>query len=62
VWRQPDRQGLACSGAVILHDATLREIAARKPATLTELGEISGLGAKKLEAYGEDVLAVVAEG
>ncbi|MGA7948573.1 MAG: HRDC domain-containing protein, partial [Thiobacillaceae bacterium] len=36
--------------------------AARKPATLTELGEISGLGVKKIEAYGEDVLAVVAEG
>jgi ATP-dependent DNA helicase RecQ len=26
------------------------------------LGEISGLGTKKLEAYGEAVLAVVAEG
>lgn len=41
---------------------TLREIAARRPATLAELGEISGLGTKKLEAYGEDVLAVVAAG
>ncbi len=30
-------------------------------ATLAELGEISGLGTKKLEAYGEAVLAVVAE-
>ena len=46
---------------VILHDATLREIAARKSATLYELGEISGLGTKKLEAYGEVVLEVVAE-
>lgn len=45
---------------VILHDATLREIAARRPATLTELGEISGLGTKKLEVYGEAVLRVVA--
>ena len=50
------------SAYVILHDATLREIAARRPATLAELGEISGLGTKKLEAYGEAVLAVVAEG
>lgn len=47
---------------LILHDATLREIAARRPATLAELGEISGLGVKKLGAYGEAVLEVVAEG
>ncbi len=33
-----------------------------RPATLAELGEISGLGTKNLEACGEDVLAVVAEG
>ena len=52
----------ACPAYVILHDATLREIAARRPATLAELGEISGLGTKKLEAYGEAVLGVVAEG
>jgi ATP-dependent DNA helicase RecQ len=47
---------------VILHDATLREIAARRPAPLAEVGEISGLGTKKLEAYGEDVVTVVEEG
>ena len=29
---------------VIFHDATLREIAARCPATLAELGTVSGVG------------------
>ena len=45
---------------VIFHDATLREMAARRPASLAELGEIGGVGAKKLEAYGERFLSVIA--
>ncbi len=47
---------------VIFHDATLAEIARRRPQTLEDLQGISGIGAKKLEAYGADVLRVVAEG
>jgi ATP-dependent DNA helicase RecQ len=61
-WRRATANEKGLPAYVILHDATLREIAARKPATLAELGEISGFGTKKLEAYGEAVLAVVAEG
>jgi ATP-dependent DNA helicase RecQ len=37
---------------VIFHDATLREIAEVRPGSLRALGEISGVGARKLEAYG----------
>ena len=44
---------------VIFHDATLRAIAERQPTQLGELEGISGLGAKKLQAYGEEVLRVV---
>ncbi|MGX7951369.1 DNA helicase RecQ [Tsuneonella sp. HG249] len=44
---------------VIFHDATLREMAALRPQTLRELGEISGVGARKLEAYGPRFLAVL---
>ncbi len=47
---------------VIFHDATLAEIARRRPHTLEDLQGISGIGAKKLEAYGADVLRVVADG
>ncbi|MDM0111649.1 RecQ family ATP-dependent DNA helicase [Variovorax sp. J22R133] len=43
---------------VIFHDATLVAIAQRAPATLEDLQGISGIGAKKLEAYGADVLRV----
>jgi ATP-dependent DNA helicase RecQ len=44
---------------VIFHDATLREIAIRKPATPAELATIPGIGEKKLERYGERLLAVL---
>ena len=43
---------------VIFHDATLAAIAERNPASLEELHGISGLGAKKLDAYGSEVLRV----
>jgi hypothetical protein len=43
---------------VIFHDATLAAIAERNPASLGELEGISGMGAKKLEAYGAEVLRV----
>ena len=46
---------------VIFHDATLREMALTRPADLRALGRISGVGARKLEAYGEDFLSVIAE-
>jgi ATP-dependent DNA helicase RecQ len=45
---------------VIFHDATLAAIAERAPATLEDLQGISGIGSKKLEAYGTDVLRVCA--
>ena len=44
---------------VIFHDATLREMANARPATLAEMGEIGGVGTRKLEAYGEEFLAVI---
>ncbi|MCB1561518.1 MAG: HRDC domain-containing protein, partial [Xanthomonadales bacterium] len=41
---------------VIFHDATLRAIAEHQPLTLEELSAIPGIGASKLERYGEQVL------
>jgi ATP-dependent DNA helicase RecQ len=43
---------------VIFHDATLRAIAERAPESLADLDGISGIGAKKREAYGAEVLRV----
>ena len=43
---------------VIFHDATLAAIAERNPDSLDDLQGISGMGAKKLQAYGAEVLRV----
>ena len=45
---------------VIFHDATLAAIAELAPQSLNDLQGITGIGAKKLEAYGQEVLRVVA--
>ncbi|MFL6721684.1 MAG: DNA helicase RecQ [Sphingomonas sp.] len=46
---------------VIFHDSTLREIAAQKPSTLNDLAEVQGVGAIKLERYGEAMLAALSK-
>jgi len=47
---------------VVFHDATLAEMARLRPDSLDTLGEISGVGAKKLEAYGQEILRVLSSG
>ncbi|MEO6581653.1 MAG: DNA helicase RecQ [Sphingomicrobium sp.] len=45
---------------VVFHDSTLREIAAARPTTLSQLAQVSGVGEAKLARYGEAMLAAVA--
>jgi ATP-dependent DNA helicase RecQ len=47
---------------VIFHDATLKEIARARPSSLAALQGISGVGARKLEAYGADIISLVKQG
>jgi ATP-dependent DNA helicase RecQ len=44
---------------VIFHDSTLREMAEQRPASIRELSHISGIGQKKLDAYGDAFLAAI---
>ena len=44
---------------MVFTDATLTAIAEKNPASAGELATISGVGARKLERYGEDVLAIL---
>ena len=44
---------------VVFHDATLAEMARSLPGSLDALASISGVGAKKLEAYGREILRVL---
>ena len=46
---------------VIFHDATLRDMASSRPASLAELGALPGIGAKKLGAYGEAFLRAISQ-
>ena len=55
-----DAQGLP--PYVIFHDATLREMAARRPQTLSEFAGIRGVGAGKLARYGEQFIAALQDG
>jgi ATP-dependent DNA helicase RecQ len=58
-WRLEQAQAQEVPAFVIFHDATLRRIAARRPADLDELVSIKGVGPSKLEKYGQEVLSVV---
>ncbi|MFD2675252.1 DNA helicase RecQ [Gulosibacter bifidus] len=60
-WRREaaDEQGVPVY--VVFSNATLQQMAVERPSTLSELAEISGVGRAKLEQYGDEVLAVLAE-
>jgi ATP-dependent DNA helicase RecQ len=59
-WRLDEAQAQSVPAFVILHDATLREIARTRPRTLDALARIAGIGAKKLERYGTSIVQLVA--
>ncbi|RSN93009.1 DNA helicase RecQ [Streptomyces sp. WAC 05379] len=58
-WRAEQAREQGVPAYVIFHDATLREIVTVWPASVRELGSISGVGEKKLATYGEGVLEVL---
>jgi ATP-dependent DNA helicase RecQ len=47
---------------VVFHDATLAEMAREQPGSLDALSHVAGVGAKKLEAYGREILRVLQAG
>ena len=58
-WRVEAARRHGVPAYVIFHDATLREIARMRPSSLDTLRGISGIGARKLEAYGEEIVGLV---
>ena len=59
-WRSEVARAHNLPPYVVFHDATLAEMAQRRPASLDELAEISGVGARKLDAYGSEILRLLA--
>ena len=62
VWRSAQSKEQGVPAYIVFGDATLLAVAAARPTSLGELDGITGIGAKKLEAYGEALLEVVAAG
>ncbi|MFC5570583.1 DNA helicase RecQ [Lysobacter yangpyeongensis] len=56
VWRANTAREQNVPAYVIFHDSTLRAIATNAPEDMDELARIPGIGASKLDRYGEDVL------
>ncbi|CAL9565837.1 DNA helicase RecQ [Streptomyces sp. enrichment culture] len=60
-WRAATAKEQGVPAYVVFHDATLREIAVAPPATLAELGAVSGVGENKLAKYGQSLLDALAD-
>jgi ATP-dependent DNA helicase RecQ len=58
-WRSQVARQRGVPAYVVLHDATIDGIATSRPATLKQLRGIPGIGDKKLEHYGDELLALV---
>ena len=58
-WRAAIAKEHGVPAYVVFHDATLSELARVCPSTTDALSRISGVGARKLERYGADLLALL---
>jgi ATP-dependent DNA helicase RecQ len=61
-WRGEVARARNLPAYVVFHDATLAEMARLAPRSLDELASIGGVGEKKLEAYGDEILRVLDPG
>ena len=60
-WRLARARADEVPAFVVFNDRTLAELAARTPRTLTELAAVPGIGPAKLERYGAELLAQLAD-
>ena len=58
-WRREVSKQHGVPAYTVFHDATLRELASARPQSLAQLRAISGIGATKLERYGEALLTIL---
>ena len=58
-WRLETSRAAKVPAFVVFTDVTLLAIAEQKPSTTHQLACIKGVGARKLDMYGEDVLALL---
>jgi ATP-dependent DNA helicase RecQ len=58
-WRRTMARENKVPAYVVLHDSTLEELCRRRPTNLVELKQISGIGEKKADVYGAEILQVL---
>ena len=60
-WRKRKAEEMNVPPYVIFGDRTMNDIAVKKPRSEAALFDVNGLGEKKVEKFGADILAIVGE-
>jgi len=60
-WRVETARKHNVPAYVIFHDSTMREIAKARPGSLDDLRGVTGVGEKKLDTYGAEIIALIQE-
>jgi ATP-dependent DNA helicase RecQ len=58
-WRRNTAKEHGMPAYVVLHDTTLEEVSRARPSSLRELRKITGIGERKAELYGQQILALL---
>jgi ATP-dependent DNA helicase RecQ len=59
-WRRITANEQGIPAFVVMHDSSLEELCRKRPASLTELADVSGFGQRKVELYGRPILDALA--
>jgi ATP-dependent DNA helicase RecQ len=58
-WRRITAKEQGVPAFVVLHDTTLEEVCRRRPSSIAELLNVTGIGERKAEVYGKGILAAL---
>lgn len=59
-WRRTASREQGLPAFIVMHDTSLDALCRKRPRTLSELQAIPGFGERKIEIYGEQILAALA--
>lgn len=59
-WRREMAQRQSVPAFIVMHDTTLDELCVRQPRTMAEVRRVSGIGERKIELYGQEILDALA--
>jgi len=59
-WRSAVARTEGIAAFMVFHDKTLSELASRRPADMSQLEAVPGIGPSKLDRYGEALLQILA--